>query len=68
MIDEPAQTEAFVPALLVENELTVIITELVLVHPVALTVSVNEYVVVAVGDTEGLEEVEVKPDGFETQE
>ena len=37
-------------------------------HPVAVIVSVRIYVVVTVGLTLGLDEVEVNPDGIETHE
>ena len=63
----PLQIEALLPALLPGIGLTVIVTEFAFVQPVAVIVSVNVYVVVAVGETEGLLTVEVKPAGFDTQ-
>ena len=50
------------------NGLTVMVTLLVLVHPVAVTVSTNVYVVVAVGLTDGLALVEVNPLGLDVHE
>jgi hypothetical protein len=47
----------FVPALTVGRPNTVTTTEFELVHPVAVIVSVNVYVVVVVGDTDVLEDV-----------
>ena len=48
--------------------LTVTTTLWVLVHPVAVMVSVNVYVVVTVGLTVGLDMFEVKPAGLEVHE
>jgi hypothetical protein len=44
-----------------------ITTEAELLHPVAVIVSVKVYVVVAVGDTDGLADVDVNPEGFDVQ-
>ena len=65
--DEPVHTDVLLPALLPGRGLTVMVTEFAFVQPVAVMVSVNVYVVVAVGETEGLLTVEVKPAGFDTQ-
>ena len=66
--DAPVHIEALLPALFPGRGLTVIITEFELVQPVAVMVSVKVYVVVAVGETEGLDIVLVNPAGDETQE
>ena len=48
--------------------LTVTVTELVLLQPVALTVSVTVYTVVTVGLTVGLAAAELNPDGDDVHE
>ena len=68
MADAPVQIEALLPASFPGRGLTVIVTEFELVQPVAVMVSVNVYVVVAAGETEGLDTVLVNPAGDETQE
>ena len=55
------------PALGVGSGLTVMVTESILLQPVAVMVSVNIYLVVVVGLTVGLALVEVYPDGLEVQ-
>jgi hypothetical protein len=64
----PAQTELLLPALAEGSELTVIVTELELVQPVAVTFSVNVYVVVVEGLTVALDDEELKPEGLLLQE
>ena len=64
----PRQIILFVPVAATGNGLTVTVTELYFVHPVAVIVSVRVYVVVTVGDTVGFDVVEVNPIGFETHE
>jgi hypothetical protein len=60
----PLHTDELLPAFAAGVEFTVITILLLLVQPLAVTVSVNVYVVVAVGDTDGLLTVELKPDGL----
>ena len=68
VIGDPLQIELGLPALAAGSAFTVIITELELVQPVAVMVSVMVYVVVTVGETDGLAVVEVNPAGDDTQE
>jgi hypothetical protein len=64
----PAQTGLLEDAIGAEGTgLTLIVTELVLLHPVAVTVSVRVYIVVLPGLTDGLALVDVKPEGDEIQ-
>ena len=63
----PLQTVEALPAFAVGNGLTVMVILLTLLQPVAVIVSVNVYVVAAVGETDGFDIVEVKPTGFDTQ-
>ena len=49
------------------NGLTVMVTLLLFVQEVVPTDSVKVYMVVIVGDTVGFDEVEVNPEGFDTQ-
>ena len=64
---EPIQIILELPALAAGTGLTVTVIEFELVQPVAVIVSVKVYVVVIVGETEGLERVDVNPEGDETQ-
>ena len=66
-MEAPWQIVLSIPALVAGNGFTVITTEFVLLHPVAVIVSVKEYVVVKVGLTDGLARVDTKPDGLEAQ-
>ena len=61
------QIATFEPVAAAGNGLTVTVTLLVFVQPVAVIVSVTEYVVVADGVTVGLGAVETKPAGDEVQ-
>ena len=63
----PMQILLLVPALAAGNGLTVTTREFVLEQLVAVIVSVKEYVVVTVGETDGFDNVEVKPDGDDVQ-
>lgn len=65
--DEPLQIILLPPVLLDGKAFTVTVTLFDLVQPVAVIVSVNVYVVVTVGETDGLETEEVKPAGLEVQ-
>ena len=58
-VDAPLQIVAFDPAAATGNGFTVTVTELDLLHPVAVTVSVTVYVVVVVGFAVGLDTVEL---------
>lgn len=68
VVDPPAHITLFIPAVLAGNGLTVTTTVFVFTQPVAVMVSVSEYVVVTVGETVGLDDVEVKPAGDDVQE
>ncbi len=68
LAEAPEQIVALAPGFAAGKGLTVTITEFVFVQPVAVMVSVNEYVVVTVGETLGLETVDVKPVGDDVQE
>ena len=63
----PAQIARSLPANAAGNGFTVTTTLLLLVHPVAVIVSVTVYVVVTAGLTDGFASVEVKPAGTELQ-
>mgnify|MGYP007065233381 CR=1 FL=1 len=63
----PAQIARSLPANAAGNGFTVTTTLLLLLHPVAVTVSVNVYVVVTTGLTDGFASVDVKPAGTELQ-
>jgi hypothetical protein len=63
----PAQIDLLSPEMASGNGFTVTTTLFDLVHPVAVMVSVTEYVEVTVGLTVGLARVEVNPDGTELQ-
>ena len=65
--EEPLQTMLALPGVGVGNAFTVILTESFLAQPVEVRVAVNLYVVVVVGLTVALEEVELNPLGFEDQ-
>ena len=67
-MDSPKQIAALVPALAAGNGLTVTTTSFDAVQPAALIVSTSVYVVVIVGETDGLEEDDVKPEGLEVHE
>ena len=58
-MDAPEQIVALDPAAATGNGLTVTVTEFDLEQPVAVTVSVTEYVVVDVGLAVGLDTVEL---------
>ena len=62
-IEAPMQILLFAIVAAAGSGFTVMVTELVLVQPVAVMVSVRVYVVVVVGDTVGLADVEVNPEG-----
>ena len=64
----PEQMAVLAVILAEGSGLTDIFTLLKLEQPVALTVSTNVYVVVVVGLTDGLEDVELNPDGELVQE
>ena len=61
------QISLSVPATAAGNGFTVTTTLCVLVQPVAVMVSTTVYVVVTVGETVGLAEVEVNPAGEDVQ-
>ena len=63
----PAQIARSLPANAAGNGFTVTTTLLLLVHPVAVIVSVTVYVVVTAGLTDGFASVDVKPAGTELQ-
>ena len=67
VVELPLQIVALVPAAAGGAGLTVMTTELVLLQPVAVMVCTNVYVVVTVGETLGLEAVDVKPLGLDVQ-
>ena len=60
-MEEPAQMAVL--AITEVEEGSEMVSELVWLQPVAVIVSVSMYPVVAVGLTDGFDEVEVKPDG-----
>ena len=66
-MDPPEQMLLFEPTEADGFGLTVMVTESILLQPVAVMVSVNIYFVVVVGLTVGLALVEVYPDGLEVQ-
>ena len=66
-MDPPEQMLLLEPTEAVGSGLTVMVTESILLQPVAVMVSVNIYLVVVVGLTVGLALVEVYPDGLEVQ-
>ena len=66
-VETPLQIAALPEIVAVGLLLMVTVTLLLLLQPVAVIVSVNVYVVVIVGLTDGLEEVELKPDGLDAQ-
>lgn len=63
-MDLPSHIVCAEPALAVGSGFTVMVTESVSEHPVVF-VATSLYVVVAVGVTVGLEELEVKPVGLD---
>ena len=65
--EKPAQMADAVPASATGTGFTVTTTELGVEHPVAEMVSTSVYVVVIVGETEGLAADDVKPAGEEVQ-
>ena len=67
LVDVPLQIDVAVPTVAEGREFTVIFIESVLLQPVELMVSVNLYIVVIVGLTEGLLLVEVNPEGLLVQ-
>ena len=64
----PIQSPVLAITLAAGNGFTVMVTELDLVQPVASLVSVSVYMVVMVGLTVGLEDVDPKPEGLLVQE
>jgi hypothetical protein len=62
-IEDPEQMDVFAMVVAAGKAFTVMVTALELLHPVEVLVSVNVYVVVIVGLTVGLEEVEENPEG-----
>lgn len=67
LVELPVQMACALPALATGSGFTVTVMLLEAEQPVALMVSVSVYVVIAVGDTVGLDEAEVKPAGLEVQ-
>jgi hypothetical protein len=66
--DFPLHIAVFEPAAAAGNGFTVTVTLLDNLQPVDVIVSVSVYIVVAVGETVALEELEVNPDGLLVQE
>ena len=64
---EPLQMELALPTVTDGVGLTVIFTESDLEQPVAVIFSVNVYVVVVEGDTDGLALLELNPEGLLVQ-
>jgi hypothetical protein len=63
----PEQMALFEPAFAIGNGLTVMVTLLLFVHPVAVMVSVKVYNMVIVGDMAGFAWFDINPAGPETQ-
>ena len=68
VVEVPLQIDLAEPALALGNGLTVTVTVFDLLQPVAVIVSTKVYVVVTVGLTFGLLEVEVNPEGDDVHE
>ena len=66
-VDVPAHTLRLVPAFVAGNGFTITMTLFDFLQPVDVTVSVSANVVVAAGETEMEDEVEVVPVGLEVQ-
>ena len=66
-VEEPLQIDAEPDIAAVGFAPTVITTLLLFVQPVAVIFSVKVYVVVTVGVTDGLADVDVNPEGFDIQ-